>query len=88
MKEVFGTITKQFTLAPVRDRNSSYVFSGPTNILGFSNLSNLSLNYFFSLAIPSWLLAHPCQRGYYTFLVRYDAKGRNLGMGSSLMIRT
>ena len=87
MKESFGAITKQFTLAPVRNRNLSYVFSGPTNILGFSNLSNLSLNYFF-LAIPSWLLAHPCQRGYYTFLVRYDAKGRNLGMGSSLMIRT
>ena len=49
VKESFGTITMQFTLAPVRNRNLSYVFSGPTNILGFSNLSNLSLNYFFLL---------------------------------------
>ena len=49
VKESFGTITKQFTLAPVRNRNLSYVFSGPTNILGFSNLSNLSLYYFFLL---------------------------------------
>ena len=48
MKESFGTITKQFTLAPVRNRNLSYVFSGPTNILGFYNLSNISLNYFLS----------------------------------------
>ena len=38
-KESFRTITKQFTLAPVRNRNLSYIFSGPTNILGFFNLS-------------------------------------------------
>ena len=25
---------------------------------------------------------------YFTFLVRYDAKGQNLGMGSSLMVQT
>ena len=71
MKESFGTITMQFTLAPVRNRNLSYVFSGPTNIRSF-----LIFLIFFSklifLVIPSWLLAHPCQRGYYTFLVIFE----------------